>query len=1299
MKKVQGHLPYKITTRILGGLITLLVLLVAAGRIWITTAPAQIFMTRQINTRIPGTLTWKAINLSLFRGEVALKSVALHGPEGEPLITLERASVNLSWGALLRGNIRAEELILYTPSVWLKTTQDGTPDIVAAFVEPGTTNPDDSEPSGPLPFNLIIERLELTQGRLQYELTAPPHPMRLTLDRIDLTLLHADLKKEAGEASLRLGKGSIAGQALNRTRVEVLLKKGRLSLKSLTVETPKGQASATGELDLREAFPQGLLGEIQDPEALSYTLDLTQTGTPLNQIPGMPPGFTGTLQSHLTLMGRGIAPETLTAKGELSVSAKGIAPAGDHGAVELFASLDATMGKNRISVQHLTVESGAARVDAKGSLNLGSKELGAQVTLGVPELDKLKLPLAFPHLKGSLSGHFGVTGLLTAPVVEAQLQGDGLQVDALTLGAIRLNTRLGESGTLTLTTASLENDGSRIDARGTIQLLERELSPTLPTELSMTLSHIKVAPFIKGTGISGSLDGTATLQGPLLFPEATLAFKTTEIAVGNQPVGAVSGEIRLTRGELLLKSLGIRNGASHLALSGNARLLHADTRTMVSAPSFDLTLGGEGLFLDDFSKELKGHLTINGQFTGEATHPIGTLNIKGQSLTLWGQPVHGINLASRMDGERVTVENLSLTLAPRETITVRGWALPFGDQFSLEVNAKALSLDQLDAMDGSLSLALTAGGAFLNPQLQGEANLSRVHLYNEPFGDGRFSISLRDHLLQISGNLLGKVQGLYNLTTQDFQVNATLRKLQLAPFFKIAGQQDLTGELSGQVKAHGNAASPEKIEAQVQIPRIAISQKKQTILQASNLNASYTGGTLVLPDLRFTLFDKAVLEISGRGERKGQLDFKAKGALPMEVLTLFIEDLGGTTGEVRVSASAQGTFDRPELQGVITLNQIGLTVPGLEETLHSINGRVLITPKAITLERLTGKLGLGTFQGTGTLTMDQWAPVSINTKLSTKNLPITIPNTMDALVSSTLTLNGSPQKAQIAGEIEILEGEYTKPFKLGLIDNVGRKTRAVAPLQKTETPSYLANTTLQIAIRHRNAFVIDNNLTLMALKPTLQIYGPISAPLISGRAEVESGMVTYLGKEFEIKKGVVDFINPYKIEPTLDLMSAVKVREWTLYLEVSGVLENLHFEMSSDPAETDKDILSLITFGKTTTELINREGGTSQSTKQVLADFMTKGLQDQLKEATGLDTVELKYTESTDNEYSDDVNITIGKELSKRITLKYGVGTKNGDPIQSAITEYKFYENVLMNAFQDTEGDFGGELIFRLEFR
>jgi hypothetical protein len=51
------------------------------------------------------------------------------------------------------------------------------------------------------------------------------------------------------------------------------------------------------------------------------------------------------------------------------------------------------------------------------------------------------------------------------------------------------------------------------------------------------------------------------------------------------------------------------------------------------------------------------------------------------------------------------------------------------------------------------------------------------------------------------------------------------------------------------------------------------------------------------------------------------------------------------------------------------------------------------------------------------------------------------------------------------------------------------------------------------------------------------------------------------------------------------------------------------------------------------------------------------------------------------------------------VTVKYDVQTKNAKVIRKVITEYKFLEKLIMNAFQDTEGNYGGGIQFRLEFR
>jgi translocation and assembly module TamB len=146
-------------------------------------------------------------------------------------------------------------------------------------------------------------------------------------------------------------------------------------------------------------------------------------------------------------------------------------------------------------------------------------------------------------------------------------------------------------------------------------------------------------------------------------------------------------------------------------------------------------------------------------------------------------------------------------------------------------------------------------------------------------------------------------------------------------------------------------------------------------------------------------------------------------------------------------------------------------------------------------------------------------------------------------------------------------------------------------------------------------------------------------------------------------------------------------------------LDNLKFNLSSNPSESEQDILSLLISGKTTQELIAGQGGSLLSPKQMLAGVLAENAQKEIKNATGLDIVTLGYNGTGNGGTPGGVNVTLGKELSKRVTVKYGAQTTNGKVIQSVIAEYKFLETLLMNTFEDNEGNYGAGIQFRLEFR
>ncbi|MGD9007538.1 MAG: translocation/assembly module TamB domain-containing protein, partial [Desulfobacteraceae bacterium] len=251
-----------------------------------------------------------------------------------------------------------------------------------------------------------------------------------------------------------------------------------------------------------------------------------------------------------------------------------------------------------------------------------------------------------------------------------------------------------------------------------------------------------------------------------------------------------------------------------------------------------------------------------------------------------------------------------------------------------------------------------------------------------------------------------------------------------------------------------------------------------------------------------------------------------------------------------------------------------------------------------------------------------------------------------------------------------------------------------------EAPApWMNDVDLAINVGYRNPFLVDNNMARLQIVPDLKISGTLARPVLNGRAEVTEGEIIFRRKSFVVATGVVDFTNPYKIEPTLDVVSQSRIRHWLLSLSVSGTPDRLVFELSSDPPESDNDILSLILFGRTQAEIAGGDTTGSQTTAQMLATLVATTWGESLKETTGMDILELDTGAADDSEASDRIQVTVGKKLGRRLTIKYAVESTSGEMIQRAISEYRFVEQLLASGYQDSKGDYGGELLFRIEFR
>ncbi len=425
---------------------------------------------------------------------------------------------------------------------------------------------------------------------------------------------------------------------------------------------------------------------------------------------------------------------------------------------------------------------------------------------------------------------------------------------------------------------------------------------------------------------------------------------------------------------------------------------------------------------------------------------------------------------------------------------------------------------------------------------------------------------------------------------------------------------------------------------------------------------------------------------------------KASGEIPSAVPSDAGNILESAGGHLTLDAGLDGTVDRPDFHASLNILQGSYPVPGTGMTLSEVNGTIKAASEKVTIQELTGKLDNGRFSVSGTMDLENFVPRTADIALEGSRMQIQIPDTAMVRFDTNLTWALTPENSHLSGRVEILEGEYTKDFNVNPVDVLTRKTRSspASSQKSSDTASILTDTVLDVDIDAKSPFVVDNNMILASVDPDFSITGTPARPIPLGRIIITEGTVTYFKREFEIEKGSVRFTDPYAVDPEIELTASHRIREWTIQLAVSGKSDNLDFQLTSDPKESHQDIVSLLVTGKTSQELSEGEGKSSSPTSLV-TDKASGMINKSITESTPLDSFEMNYDETEENKAG--VDVTMGKELSRRLSVEYRTKTEDQQTVHSGEVQYKLLENLMLKTFNDSEGNFGGEMKFKLEFR
>ncbi|MFP4532064.1 MAG: translocation/assembly module TamB domain-containing protein [Desulfobacterales bacterium] len=1286
------------------------VFLAACLQVFLGTDTAGNMIANRLNEAIPGRVNWDGQQVSFLKGRVRLFGLEIKDPEKQKVLSLKEFSANLGLKELFSAKILVASAKIVGPEIFLETGPEGSLNIVRAFVSGREKNADEDEDEKAAAFpNVKVKNFEIRQGAFSFK--GRDGLQHVFLEEFGLKLADADLARRSGmlEFSVRGGSAAVSGMEfpIDRFFAKTALAEGNLDPLEVEFESGGSRIMLTGSLSSVFADPV--------PEvSADITADLAEIG----QILGLDADFSGRLRLAADLKGGPDNPKI-----EASLDTEGLRLARTAIREVIFSG---RMKDRELEIIRLEAGMEEGTVETSGTVDLSSafsegfaappadlEAVSCSLDVRIADFLLSQIP-GMGGFRGALSGTVGVesTGISLEKIsarADAGLRLSGIgRGEKIGPADIDLEAAAGmEDGRVRIERMDAAGPGLLVSAKGFYDIFDNSL------DIDTGISVYKPAQVASVFGVSGVRGENAAVSARVWGKAARPAVRANVTAespgFGDIEIERFKAGIGFAAGRLELYRAEIARHDSLAGFSGSIQLLDPDTFSPVNDPAVDLSFETNDMNLDDFISGISGTARASGSIGGSIKDPSGRVSARARQIDTGIQKIPKLRLESVISDKRAYLEPLEIFIAPGQGVTAEGWvSADLGYEISVTsepLDLSAIGLLEHAGLKGYAEIAANGSGSLDSPDFNALVRLTGLEAEGKSIPDTDVRAALQGGSATVSILEPFVLNAAYGLSDQEFSAEAEFSETELAPFFSLAGMEGFTGTVTGNLRVLGNAKNVMDTEAQLNIAGLEAYKDNQEIAASKDLSASFENREIKISKSRIHLLRDGYVDVSGTGGIEGNLEILAEGSLPAKLAEAVSEEIHSPQGSISFEAGVQGTIESPDLRADVSLENLGFGLSATMQKLHSLNGRINVTDRKISVSGLSGRLDDGAFSVEGEVELDDFAPVYADLDITTEALPVAVPDMMEMTINSSLRLSGSPDESRLSGQATLVEGQYYKDVNLNLVSmagDIGQRRRRPAAGRQVEIPvpdaPFARNLSLDVSVGHRNPFVVDNNLALLSVRPQLSVAGTLENPVITGRAEISEGTVAFRNTEFEVKRGVVDFVDPYRIAPEVDIMAESQIRKWLITLEITGPPENLDFRLSSEPPEEDQDIVSLLAVGKTTREMAGSAGGESNP-EQMLADVLAERLERQVRESTGFDTVEMKYRSNGEGSEGDQMEVTVGKELSRRLTVKYGLERKSGEMVQQSTGIYRLFENLSVNAYQDTAGSYGGEMRYRLEFR
>ncbi|HYR41467.1 MAG TPA: translocation/assembly module TamB domain-containing protein [Terriglobia bacterium] len=815
-------------------------------------------------------------------------------------------------------------------------------------------------------------------------------------------------------------------------------------------------------------------------------------------------------------------------------------------------------------------------------------------------------------------------------------------------------------------------------------------------QVNVASSNLKDIAFVYADANgTGSFDGllTGAIARPVLDGEFTLqnhAFRQWKIQ-------QASGGVRLdTGGEVAtLRNVRITQGESALLVNGSTALSGSHANLQVE--SSRVTAQDVRAFVNrDFTGTFAGavHITelspavkLEGDMRANNLSVAGRLIGDARGHLRYFEPV--------IEVDELTVRQNDSTLAGNVTFNRSNDALKFSARVT-SVNLQMFyPLGLPDVVQGVIRQANLRGEGTTNqPNITGNGTIQNISIQGEVFPQAQFELMSTGSKVDLRLNTGKNVDLTAQIDTAaagyPFTAQARFNEYSIEKIARFSqgtitttGSVNLSGLLTDRTRLRGQG----RIEnASLLVKDVPLRTTKPFTVDFNSDRLTLTGVTLtgqatqvnVAGTIAFTERAPLNLDVSG------QVDLALLGSASPEWLS---------NGSMNVQVRLTGTPQMPDLRGIAHLANASFSRRGFFTSLSNVNGDLFFDQNRVTLNNVDGRMGGGTVRVQGTAQLEASSVQSMNIRIESDNVRFRYPEGLRTVINSELVLRGNWTSPLLEGNVRIQNLAYRSDFEAFLA--------LLTEHNLNPTPSPVGRMRLAVHIEGSRNITIQNQLAEVEARIDVDLKGTVDDPSLTGHVEASGGTLIFQGNRYTVTRGNIDFVDPVRIDPVVDIEAESQVRDYRVILTVSGRGDRLHLNMRSDPPLPELEIVSLIAGGRTREEIAARPGSSVPTSEQLFQSGAASLLFDLLQQRVG-NRLGLLGTGTrvrvdpflVGAENNPGARITLSEQVTKDLSITYSQDLSSNRQ-QVILIEYFVSRNTSILASRDELGNFGVDVRLR----